>query len=575
MQTKKELGVYTFQAVVQNSQKRFAERACCGFPDEKPLTYAQVCQKITEIQGLLHDAGIERGAKVGIYARNSPNWIICYLALVTYGAVAVPLLPDFNAEEVKTALEHAEAAGLFVGKNSLSKVPDSIETVIQLEDFSVIRSKIALPENYSPEHSSFENTYIASEDDVSTIIYTSGTTGRSKGVVLTNRNLVSNAVAGQYCYRVYKYDVTLSVLPLAHVYEFTVGFMMMFMNGARIVYLPGPPIPRILMPTLKLVRPNIMLAVPLIIEKIYKSQVVPALNKTPLRKKLLNIRLFNKIFSMIAGSKIKKALGGRIQFFGLGGSKLDTEIETFLKRARFPYAIGYGLTETSPLLAFSNPKTTKPGSIGFPVPGIDLKIINQNDEGVGELVVKGENVMQGYYKAPELTADSFTEDGYFRTGDLFSQDKNGRLSIRGRLKSMILDASGENIYPEDIEFVLNQHETVSESLVVEGENSSLIAIIKLNEEKLKKFEAEEKARLENQTIKEKIDTAIDTVSENFSSTRDRLLGEIKLFVNSRVNTRSKIQNIEVIDEFEKTASGKIKRYLYGFFGKNKKGREEK
>ena len=278
---------------------------------------------------------------------------------------------------------------------------------------------------------------------------------------------------------------------------------------------------------------------------------------------------------MIAGSKIKKALGGRIQFFGLGGSKLDTEIETFLKRARFPYAIGYGLTETSPLLAFSNPKTTKPGSIGFPVPGIDLKIINQNDEGVGELVVKGENVMQGYYKAPELTADSFTEDGYFRTGDLFSQDKNGRLSIRGRLKSMILDASGENIYPEDIEFVLNQHETVSESLVVEGENSSLIAIIKLNEEKLKKFEAEEKARLENQTIKEKIDTAIDTVSENFSSTRDRLLGEIKLFVNSRVNTRSKIQNIEVIDEFEKTASGKIKRYLYGFFGKNKKGREEK
>lgn len=183
--------------------------------------------------------------------------------------------------------------------------------------------------------------------------------------------------------------------------------------------------------------------------------------------------------------------------------------------------------------------------------------------------------MQGYYKAPELTADSFTEDGYFRTGDLFSQDKNGRLSIRGRLKSMILDASGENIYPEDIEFVLNQHETVGESLVVEGENSSLIAIIKLNEEKLKKFEAEEKARLENQTIKEKIDTAIDTVSENFSSTRDRLLGEIKLFVNSRVNTRSKIQNIEVIDEFEKTASGKIKRYLYGFFGKNKKGREEK
>lgn len=567
MQTKKELGIYTFQAVVKNSLKRFASRACCGFPDEVPLTYAQVCQKITETQALMHALGVERGATVGIFARNSPSWIIAYLAIVTYGGIAVPLLPDFNSEEVRSSLEHAEAKFLFIGSNVLNKAPENVETVILLDNFSVVRSKVQLPENYSLENALFENTYVAAEDDVSTIIYTSGTTGRSKGVVLTNRNLVSNAVSGQYCYRVYKYDVTLSILPLAHVYEFTVGFLMMFMNGARIVYLAGPPIPSILMPTLKLVRPNIMLAVPLIMEKIYKSQVVPALNKTPLRKKLLKIWLFKKIFYRIAGAKIKKALGGRIQFFGLGGSKLDTEIEKFLKIAGFPYAIGYGLTETSPLLAYSGPRNTKPGSIGFAAHGVELKIIDKNSEGVGELVAKGENVMQGYYKSPELTAAAFTEDGYFRTGDLFSEGKNGRLSIRGRLKSVILDASGENIYPEDIEFVLNQHEIVRESLVVEGENSSLTAIIQFNDEKLKKFEAEEKARLESQTIKDKVDTAISAVSENLSSVQERLLDEIKLFVNARVNPRSKIQKVEAVDEFEKTASGKIKRYLYGFFGK--------
>ena len=518
MQTKKELGIYTFQAVVKNSLKRFASRACCGFPDEVPLTYAQVCQKITETQALMHALGVKRGATVGIFARNSPSWIIAYLAIVTYGGIAVPLLPDFNSEEVRSSLEHAEAKFLFIGSNVLNKAPENVETVILLDNFSVVRSKVQLPENYSLENALFENTYVATEDDVSTIIYTSGTTGRSKGVVLTNRNLVSNAVSGQYCYRVYKYDVTLSVLPLAHVYEFTVGFLMMFMNGARIVY-------------------------------------------------LLKIWLFKKIFYRIAGAKIKKALGGRIQFFGLGGSKLDTEIEKFLKIAGFPYAIGYGLTETSPLLAYSGPRNTKPGSIGFAAHGVELKIIDKNSEGVGELVAKGENVMQGYYKSPELTAAAFTEDGYFRTGDLFSEGKNGRLSIRGRLKSVILDASGENIYPEDIEFVLNQHEIVRESLVVEGENSSLTAIIQFNDEKLKKFEAEEKARLESQTIKDKVDTAISAVSENLSSVQERLLDEIKLFVNARVNPRSKIQKVEAVDEFEKTASGKIKRYLYGFFGK--------
>ncbi|MEL3908435.1 MAG: AMP-binding protein [Treponemataceae bacterium] len=570
MQTIKELGLYTFQAVLNNSLKRFSKRPCCNFPDQEPLTYADVNEKIIENQKLLYSLGVSQGDKVAIYARNSPNWIISYLAIVTYGAIVVPLMPDFSKEEVKNALEHSDTETVFVAKKLLEKVPDSIKNIIQLDDFSVLRSNVDLPEDYSADKVDFENTYIAEEDDVSTIIYTSGTTGRSKGVVLTNKNLVWNAVQGQDCYRVYQTDVVVSILPLAHVYEFMIGFLMIFLNGAHIVYLAGPPIPSILLPTLKHARPNIILAVPLIMEKIYKSKVVPALNKTPLRKKLMKYWIFRKFFSVLAGKKIKKAMGGRIQFFGLGGSKLDTEIEKFLKMAGFPYALGYGLTETSALVIHSAPNVTKPGSIGFVLNGLDVKIIDKNAEGVGELVVKGPNVMKEYYKAPELTAKSFTKDGYFRTGDLFSKDKKGRFSIRGRIKNLILDASGENIYPEDIEFVLNQHEIVSESLVIAGEHSSLKAIIKINEEKLKKIKAEEKARLESQSIKDKIDSAISDVSDIFVTTRDRLLDDVKLFVNSKVNARSKINDIEVVDEFEKTASGKIKRYIYDFFDKNKK-----
>lgn len=566
MQTIKELGSYTFQAVLKNSLKRFADRPCCNFPGETPLTYEDVKNKITEVQNLLYSLDVKREDKVALYAKNSPQWIISYLAIVSYGAIAVPLMADFSFEEVKSCLEHVEARLAFITSSFLEKIPESVKTIIGIENFSIIRGEAA------KENKLFDpSSYVQDEDDIASIIYTSGTTGRSKGVVLTNKNLVSNAVSGQYCYRVSKYDTAFSILPLAHVYEFTVGFMMMFMNGAHIVYLNGPPIARLLLPTLKVVKPTLMLAVPLIIEKVYKSSVLPALKK---HKKLMKFWPFRKIFSIIAGKKIKKAFGGRVRFFGLGGAKLDTEIEKFLKTAGFPYAIGYGLTETAPLVAYSSPSKTKPGSIGFLAHGVEAKIINKNAEGIGELVVKGPNVMKAYYKASDLTEAAFTEDAYFRTGDLFSVEKNGRLSIRGRLKNMILNANGENIYPEDIEFVLNQHEIVSEALVVEGENSSLTALIKLNDEKIRQLQAEKANMLENQSIGDKIGATIDAMGESFAVQREKLINELKYFVNSKVNTRSKIQNIEIVDEFEKTASGKIKRYVYNFLSKGEKSKPE-
>jgi len=256
-----------------------------------------------------------------------------------------------------------------------------------------------------------------------------------------------------------------------------------------------------------------------------------------------------------------------VKFFGIGGSKVDPTVERFLKEAKFPYAIGYGLTETSPLLAGSGPKITKPGTVGPGMPGVELTLLDVNPEtGIGELAARGPNVMKGYYKDPELTASVMTKDGWFRTGDLGSFGKKNRLSLKGRSKNMILGASGENIYPEDIEFVLNQHPFVTDSLVVEGENSSLVAIVQLDEEKIA---AEAKKRAEQHPIQSMTSAAYDAMGDAMNDMthainykREELLNEIKFFVNDNVNRISRIDRVEAISQFEKTASQKIKRYLY-------------
>lgn len=296
-------------------------------------------------------------------------------------------------------------------------------------------------------------------------------------------------------------------------------------------------------------------------------------------------RFFRKILHRIAGKSLKKTFGGRIKFFGIGGSKVDPVVETFLKEAKFPYAIGYGLTETAPLLAGSGPKITVPGSVGPAMPGIELKLLDPDPEtGIGEVVVKGPNVMKGYYKDPEMTASVFTDDGWFRTGDLGVMDKKGvRLSLKGRSKNMILGSSGENIYPEDIEFVLNQHPFVADSLVVEGDNSSLVAIVQLDEEKLAADIAAkaaqgvisqgdasansgfvEQARQMGAQMGEAVTAAANDAGRALAYRREQILNEIKFFVNQNVNKISRIDRVEFIDKFEKTASQKIKRYLYNF-----------
>ena len=566
MQTIDSLGKYTFQHLLENSVKLFEKRPAVSFAYENPITYGEFYKKVKQTQKLLTNLGLCSGDHIAILSPSSPFWGITYFAIVLMGCVAVPLLHDFTEKEVMSCLKHSNSKALFISKKMLSKIQNikDIDIVIGIEDSSLIKGVIENDEE-SP-------AYLCNEEDLASIIYTSGTTGRSKGVMLTHKNLIFTAIAGQQAQRINCYDVAVSILPMSHVYEFTVGFLMFILNGACIYYLGGPPVPRTLLPVLEKVKPQFMLVVPMVIEKIYKQKVLPSLTKPGLTNKLYQNRLTRKMICRIAGRKLIKTFGGRLKFFGIGGAKIDPVVEEFMKDASFPYSIGYGLTETSPLVAFSSVGKTRPGYIGWQVKGIQVKIENPDAEtGVGELVVKGDNVMRGYYNDPSLTKEAFTQEGFFKTGDLCVIDKKGWIRLMGRSKNMILGASGENIYPEDIEFVINQHPLVSESLVIEGENSSLVAYVKLDEEKLN-------AQVANnmnggKTFSENLQGMATGLSDAFIYKKEELLNEIKFFINSNVNKMSRVDTIKPVSEFEKTASQKIKRYLYS--NKNDKKEEEK
>ena len=570
MQTIDELGQYTFQAMLENSIKRFGERPALSFVSGEPILYKEIGDQIKKLQQRLYRLGVNPGDKVAIYSHSVPHWGIAYFAIVTMGAIAVPLLPDFNAKEVKSCLEHSETAMIIVSEKLMNRVPETVSLIIDIQDCSV-KKGAEIRDGVSPVHT-------CKEDDTASVIYTSGTTGRSKGVELSHKNLVCNAIGGQSCQRINEYDRALSILPLSHVYEFTIGFLMFFLNGACVYYLEGIPSPRILLPALLKIRPTMMLSVPIIMEKIYRNKILPAFTSSPFRAWLYRTKLGKKFLNRLAGKQLKKTFGGNVKFFGLGGSKTDTIVEEFLRDAKFPYVIGYGLTETAPLIAGSTVRQSVPGWIGYAIPEVEVKIDNPDPKtGIGELLVKGPNVMKGYYRDPELTKASFTEDGWFKTGDLFIMDKKGHLAIKGRSKNMILGSSGENIYPEDIEFVLNQHPFVTESLVAEGEKASLVAYVQLDEEKIAaEVQKEQNQSKENsaiQNLQSAVAGAVSGFTDAVAYKRAEILNEIKFFVNSSVNKMSRIDKIEQVEAFEKTASQKIKRYLYHFANRGKKDSE--
>jgi long-chain acyl-CoA synthetase len=351
-------------------------------------------------------------------------------------------------------------------------------------------------------------------------------------------------------------DVFLSVLPLSHTYENTIGLLYPMMYGASVYYLEKPPTAAALLPALSKIRPTMMLSVPLIMEKIYKNQIQAKFAANRFKRMIYKTPFFRILIHRIAGKRLYQTFGGRLKFFGIGGAKLDSRVERFLKEARFPYAIGYGLTETAPLLAGAGVHHTKLQSTGYAVQGVDLKINNPDKKGVGEIWAKGPNVMKGYYKNPEVTSEVLTEDGWFCTGDFGRFDSKKRLFIKGRMKNTIVGASGENIYPEDIETVINNQRFVVESLVIE-EDGFLVAKVILDIEELEKNIEHLKSVFEDK--KEKGRQAMREIDEKYHAWAHHFTKEL----NSKLNRVSQIKRVDIMDEpFEKTASQKIKRFLY-------------
>ncbi len=538
----------TIPSFLTESIKENGDKLSLGFAGEKPFTYNEMGNAIESVIALLEKNGVVPGDKVAILSSNMPNWGVSYFAVTSMGAVVVPILPDFTVEEVANVLEHSEASGIFVSNSLLSKISgfrsEKLKLIITTDDFTVIEGKEGV---YYDSSAAPEMSHEVEEDDIAAIIYTSGTTGKSKGVMLTHKNLCFMVEGCWKIQNIFPGDVFLSILPLSHTYEQSLGLLLGTFNGATTYYLRKAPTPSVLLPALQEIRPTIMLTVPLIMEKIYFGKIVPTFQKNRIISLLYRIAPVRKILNRAAGKKLYKTFGGRIKFFGIGGAKVNPAVEKFLIEARFPYAIGYGLTETAPLLAGTVVGKTSLGSTGPAMEGVTLKINGANPAtGEGEIWAKGDNLMKGYFKEPNMTAEVITPDGWFRTGDLGIITRDGYLHIKGRLKNMIVGSSGENIYPEEIESVINDLPPVIESLVVQ-KKGKLVAMVHLNVDEL-----EEKYNQLKKEYSEKAEVMIEEYLE-----------EIRRYVNSKVNKFSQIQMVIYQPvPFQKTATLKIKRFLY-------------
>jgi long-chain acyl-CoA synthetase len=550
---------YTVPALLDESIAKFPERPALAYAGEQVITYRQLNEKINYVIGLLDQFGITKGDKVALLSTNMPHWGVVFFAILKKGAVAVPILPDFHTNEIKTIVDHAEAKMIFVSENLYHKIEKTdfpgISGRVLTDSLAVIPiglplEKLSMLNNPEIDPMQEVKASEVEEGDLASIIYTSGTTGNSKGVMLTHKNISWNAKQAMTLEFVNTEDRFLSILPLSHAYENTLGLLLPLFHGASVYYLRKPPVPAVLLPALQEVKPSKMLTVPLVIEKIFKGKIYPQLQKSPVTRFLYKIPVMRKLLHKVAGGKLMKTFGGELEFFGIGGAKLDATVERFLIEAGFPYAIGYGLSETSPILAGTTSKTPRLGTTGKVMQGVKLRLADvDHTSGEGEIQAQGPNVMLGYYKNPEVTAQVFTSDGWFRTGDLGSFDKDGYLRIKGRIKNMIVGASGENIYPEEIESLINRMRFVVESLVVE-KKGKLVALIHLNMEEIEQ---------QYQNLKHDA----ELFAEKINHKRHEILKEIQEKVNAQVNKFSKLQQVMFHKEpFEKTPTQKIKRFLY-------------
>ena len=548
--------INTLYELVRNSVEKFASKVAFSMFEGDDVTYAEVGRRIEKVQEILTGAGLRAGDKVALLSSNMPNWGVCYFAVTSAGMVAVPILPDFSGEELDMIIAHSEAKALLVSDRLFTKLSkqtiERLNVVVRTKNLGVIAQRVR-----------GEGTMaVPKPDDLAVIIYTSGTTSKPKGVMLTHAALCAQVGISSGIFPVLPDDVFLSVLPLSHTYECSIGMIYPFSMGARVVYLDRPPTASALMPALRAVRPSVMLIVPLIIEKIYRHQVLAKFNSNGFWRTLYKVGFLRRYLHRVAGKKLLKLFGGRLRFLGIGGAKLDGGAEKFLLEAKVPYAIGYGLTETAPLLAGAAPSQVRLGSTGPQAPGVQLRLEHINpDTRQGEVVALTPSVMLGYFKDPEATKGVFADDGWFRTGDLGEFDKDGWLYIKGRLKNMIVGPGGENIYPEDIETVLNSHVYIADSIVTEQEGR-LVALVHFNRDEIE-------AMVDNWREE------WETKKEAWEAKTEQLKKEIMDFVNAKVNRFSRISEVvEEKDDFAKTPTHKIKRFLYNRSKDNDKPQRE-
>jgi long-chain acyl-CoA synthetase len=536
--------IKTLYELLQQGVKSFTSRIAFEMLNGEKVSFDEVGARATKVQEILVSAGLKPGDKVALLSSSMPNWGVCYMAVTAAGMVVVPILPDFAGHELDKIIAHSESKALLVSDKLFSKLSkqtiESLNVVVRTKNLAILSQRV------------FEQGAVGvpKPEDLASIIYTSGTTSSPKGVMLSHKAICAQVGIDYEIFPVDESDVFLSVLPLSHTYECSIGLLYAFVKGARVVYLDRQPTASVLMPAMKAIRPTIMLIVPLLIEKIYRHQVQAKFNSNAFWRTLVKVGFMRRYLYRVAGRKLQDVFGGRLRFLGIGGAKLDGQAEQFLLEARVPYAVGYGLTETAPLLAGAAPSQVRLGSTGPAAPGVQLRIENIDPETQqGEVVALTPSIMMGYYKNPEETAKVFTKDGWFRTGDLGCFSPDGWLYIKGRLKNMIVGPSGENIYPEEIESVLNSHVCIADSLVTEHEGR-LIALVHFNREALEaKYE-----ELKNDWELRK---------GAWEKRVEELKKEVLDYVNSQVNRFSRISEVvEEKEEFEMTPTKKIKRFLY-------------
>ena len=544
-----------FLGLIENSIKEHWDLPAFSDYNGHTFHYKDVARRIEKFHIILEHAGIKKGDKVALVGRNSSNWAICFFGILAYGAVAVPILHEFKPDNIHHIVNHSEAKAVLAAssnwENMNERMMPDVKLFMMLDNFSIIHSKSKevrvvrdrineyFGKKYPRSFTSNDVRYhVEKPEELAVLNYTSGTTSFSKGVMIPYRSLWSNT---QFAYDnlpfIHPGDNIVCMLPMAHMYGLAFEFLYEFSVGCHIYYLTRMPSPKIIFQAFADIKPNLIVAVPLIIEKIIKKSVLPKL-ETPTMKLLLKVPIINDKIKATVREEMIKAFGGNFKAVIVGGAAFNQEVEQFLKMIDFPYTVGYGMTECGPIICYEDWRRFKPGSCGKAVPRMDVQVLSSDPENiVGEIVCKGPNVMLGYYKNEEATKEVIDKDGWLHTGDLALKDAEGNITIKGRSKNLLLSASGQNIYPEEIEDKLNNLPYVAESIIVQ-QNEKLVGLVYPD------FDDAFAHGLKNEDI-------------------ERVMEENRVALNAMLPAYSQISKMKIYpEEFEKTPKKRIKRYLY-------------